>query len=255
MLFRSYSDAVNASNPCSVIITRTWSLVDNCGNAAADQFQTITVEDNTSPSATAPTAVALTCATELPAAATTITEFLALSGSSASDNCTPQDQLSVTSVTATLTGSNCIGSITRTYTITDLCGNFTQVNQTFNISDNIVPMMTGPADREIEGCSELTALPEPKQISLAASGAAGVYYPDRYAPHAFEVANFNGGERLKHQIDASACQECRPGSYSSAFYNTQGRTYNTPIARAHVLTPATNPQLVCHHLFEKRTAL
>jgi len=224
----TYSDAVNASNPCSVIITRTWSLVDNCGNAAADQVQTITVEDNTSPSATAPTAVALTCATELPAAATTITEFLALSGSSASDNCTPQDQLSVTSVTATLTGSNCIGSITRTYTITDLCGNFTQVNQTFNISDNIVPMMTGPADREIEGCSELTALPEPKQISLAASGAAGVYYPDRYAPHAFEVANFNGGERLKHQIDASACQECRPGSYSSAFYNTQGRKYNTP---------------------------
>ena len=224
----TYIDAVDANNPCSVIITRTWSLVDNCGNAAADQIQTITVKDNTEPQATAPSTVNLTCATGLPAAATTITEYLALNGSAASDNCTPQDQLSVTSVTATLTGSNCSGSITRTYTITDLCGNFTQVDQTFNIADNIVPAMTGPADREIEGCSELTALPEPKQISLAASGAAGVYYPDRYAPHAFEVANFNGGERLKHQIDASACQECRPGGYKTSFYNTQGRKYNTP---------------------------
>ncbi|MFV7235384.1 beta strand repeat-containing protein, partial [Flavobacterium sp. ZB4R12] len=33
-------------------IARTWSLVDNCGNAAANQVQTITIRDNTAPTFT-----------------------------------------------------------------------------------------------------------------------------------------------------------------------------------------------------------
>ncbi|HOI87516.1 MAG TPA: hypothetical protein PLV51_06615, partial [Lentimicrobium sp.] len=43
----TFADVVDDDDPCAVVITRTWSLVDNCGNAAADQVQTITVEDNT----------------------------------------------------------------------------------------------------------------------------------------------------------------------------------------------------------------
>ena len=38
----------------SWIITRTWKLVDNCGNAAPDQIQTITVSDNIVPTVSAP---------------------------------------------------------------------------------------------------------------------------------------------------------------------------------------------------------
>src|SRR5206468_4160195 len=51
----THSDVVT-DGPCegSHIITRTWSLVDNCGNAAADQLQTITVSDNTAPTFTRP---------------------------------------------------------------------------------------------------------------------------------------------------------------------------------------------------------
>src|SRR5205085_8930566 len=46
----TFSDAVVAGS-CQgeKIITRTWSLSDNCGNAAADQIQTITVRDNIAP--------------------------------------------------------------------------------------------------------------------------------------------------------------------------------------------------------------
>src|SRR5204862_86397 len=35
-------------------IARTWSLVDNCGNAAATQVQTITIHDNIAPTFTRP---------------------------------------------------------------------------------------------------------------------------------------------------------------------------------------------------------
>ena len=44
----TYTDAVY---PCgfSTIIKRTWRLQDGCGNKAADQVQTITVTDNSTP--------------------------------------------------------------------------------------------------------------------------------------------------------------------------------------------------------------
>jgi hypothetical protein len=45
----TYSDVVDATDPTNIIISRTWSLTDNAGNPAADQIQTITVNDNTPP--------------------------------------------------------------------------------------------------------------------------------------------------------------------------------------------------------------
>src|SRR6185436_11700459 len=47
---------VTVNGPCqgSHVIMRTWSLVDNCGNAATNQVQTITVSDNTPPTFTRP---------------------------------------------------------------------------------------------------------------------------------------------------------------------------------------------------------
>ncbi|RAJ12047.1 hypothetical protein LY08_02548, partial [Olleya aquimaris] len=51
----TFSDSVVAGS-CegTFVITRTWSLVDDCGNAAPTQTQTITVSDNTPPTFTAP---------------------------------------------------------------------------------------------------------------------------------------------------------------------------------------------------------
>ncbi|WP_264521022.1 hypothetical protein [Flavobacterium sp. N1994] len=46
----------------SKIITRTWTLVDACGNAAAPQTQTITVTDNIAPTfTTAATNIVVQC--------------------------------------------------------------------------------------------------------------------------------------------------------------------------------------------------
>ena len=53
VLNATFSDTIEPICPGSYTITRTWSLVDDCDNAAADQVQIITVLDNTPPSATA----------------------------------------------------------------------------------------------------------------------------------------------------------------------------------------------------------
>jgi hypothetical protein len=50
----TYSDVVNNSDPCNIIITRTWSLVDDASNPAVDQNQIITVLDTISPTASNP---------------------------------------------------------------------------------------------------------------------------------------------------------------------------------------------------------
>ncbi len=51
----TYTDEVT-NGPCegSHIITRTWSLADNCGNSAANQVQIITVSDHTVPTFSRP---------------------------------------------------------------------------------------------------------------------------------------------------------------------------------------------------------
>src|SRR5690606_22611936 len=38
----------------------------------------------------------------------------------------------------------------------------------------------------------------------------------------------DGDNRLKHSIDAGDCSACRPAGFGSAFYDTQGRKFDTP---------------------------
>jgi PKD-like domain/PKD domain len=63
----TYVDGVaNGSCPGNKIITRTWSLVDNCGNAAPNQVQTITVLDLIPPAFTSlPTPVHTFCVIDI----------------------------------------------------------------------------------------------------------------------------------------------------------------------------------------------
>jgi len=57
LLEATFEDAyVTPADACDglTVIERTWSLVDDCGNEAANQVQTITIEDNTPPVVTCP---------------------------------------------------------------------------------------------------------------------------------------------------------------------------------------------------------
>jgi hypothetical protein len=117
-----------------------------------------TVTDNTKPTATAPTTVDLECASALPGAASTIAQFLALAGANAGDNCTAQGSLLVSSNDVVTQAGSCNGVITRTYTITDGCGNTTTVNHVFTVTDNTKPTVSGSISATtVEGCTTANA--------------------------------------------------------------------------------------------------
>ena len=125
-------------NTCPETITRTYEIADVGGNTDTCS-QLIVINDTIAPQVSTPNETDLECSTSLPAAATAITAFLFLPGVDASDNCTLEAYLKVSSTTGSLVGTECSGTITRTYTIKDACGNSTSVDHVFNISDDTSP--------------------------------------------------------------------------------------------------------------------
>ena len=130
----------------STVITRTWSLEDEAGNAAATQVQTITVKDNSAPTFTAPADLTIytdaNCNYDASVTATgDVTDE--------TDNCSISLEATfIDSVVAgTVAGSSVI---TRTWSLEDEAGNAaaTQV-QTITVKDNSAPTFTAPADLTI----------------------------------------------------------------------------------------------------------
>ncbi|WP_242094826.1 gliding motility-associated C-terminal domain-containing protein, partial [Aestuariivivens sediminicola] len=114
----TYVDSAPVAGPCegTLVITRTWSLSDNCGNAAADQVQTITISDNIAPTFTAPADITINCEDNA--------DDLTLTGdvTDEADNCSTG--LSATFVDDIAEG-DCPNErvITRTWSLSDNCGN------------------------------------------------------------------------------------------------------------------------------------
>ena len=166
----SHVDGALAGDECSGTITRTYTITDECANGT-DVDHVFNVSDDTAPVVTAPDAVELECSTNLPAAAATIAEYLALAGADAADNCTAQGDLTVSHVDGALAGDECSGTITRTYTITDECANGTDVAHVFNVSDDTAPVVTAPDAVELECSTNLPAAAATIAEYLALTGA------------------------------------------------------------------------------------
>jgi PA14 domain/Domain of unknown function (DUF5011)/Bacterial Ig domain/Secretion system C-terminal sorting domain len=136
----TYSDVITDGN-CegTHVITRTWHLSDNCGNAAANQVQIITVLDNIAPTFTRPADITIytdaNCSYDASVAATGDV-------SDEADNCSTGIQATYSDV---VTNGPCAGTkvITRTWHLTDKCGNAAadQV-QIITVSDNTAPVIT-----------------------------------------------------------------------------------------------------------------
>ena len=119
---------VSDGNTCPEVITRTYSVTDDCGNTM-NVTQTITVDDVTPPTASNPPDINIAIA---PSPAPDITVV-----SDAADNCTVSPVVAFVSDVSD--GNPCPEVITRTYSVTDDCGNETIVTQLIIIGGGTVP--------------------------------------------------------------------------------------------------------------------
>lgn len=137
---------------CPELISRTYRIEDNCGNFM-DVTLIITVLDTISPTGIAPENATISCLQDLPVPNINLV-------TNVSDNCSVpvvshlNDQLSGT----------CPTLVTRTYRITDNCGNFTDVQQIFTVLDTIPPTGNPPGNLVVN-CSQDVPQPNINSVS------------------------------------------------------------------------------------------
>uniref|UniRef100_UPI002623F16A DUF7507 domain-containing protein n=1 Tax=uncultured Winogradskyella sp. TaxID=395353 RepID=UPI002623F16A len=125
-------------------ITVLYTVADDCGNTST-LTATLTIEDTTPPTFSVPANITIECDVDA--------TDLALTGdvTDESDNCDSGLQATFTDGTADGACSNEY-IITRTWSLTDACGNNTTFVQTITIQDTTAPMFneTLPADANVE---------------------------------------------------------------------------------------------------------
>lgn len=136
VLFSEISDG----NTCPELVTRTYQISDNCGNLNTCQ-QIISVDDNILPTATNPAPIVVECITDVPLADPLVVIDEA-------DNCSVPTVFLVSDVSD---GLSCPETITRTYSVTDACGNSINVIQTITVDDTTLPTASNPIDIFLAG--------------------------------------------------------------------------------------------------------
>ncbi|MCB0471417.1 MAG: DUF5011 domain-containing protein, partial [Flavobacteriaceae bacterium] len=133
-----------SGDSCSGTFVRTYRIIDGSGNYT-EVTQTITIQDNVPPTASNPTPITVECASDIPAPDTTVV-------TDESDNCSTATVAFVSDVSD---GNFNPEIITRTYSVTDDCGNTINVTQTITIDDvtNPVISLTGNNPITIEACA------------------------------------------------------------------------------------------------------
>ena len=120
----------NSGTPCDLTITRTWTVDDGCGNVDTC-VQTIKVEDKTPPTFVCPPSNVnpIECTTNPSLGTPTLV----------TDNCGGKiDQTKVD----VFTTNGCFTTVTRTWTVTDQCGNTATCNQVILMQDTKAPVIT-----------------------------------------------------------------------------------------------------------------
>lgn len=145
--------------PGSYTMLVTWRATDDCGNTATAP-QTVVVRDTTKPFITlAPANVTMRCDTfALPAPP------LLGQGLTAVDNCGMVVSLMHTDISTQNPDPATCGhyayTVTRTFTVTDDCGNSTTTRQIITVVENIPPVITGFLDTTLV-CQVLPITPPP----------------------------------------------------------------------------------------------
>ncbi|MBK7213939.1 MAG: gliding motility-associated C-terminal domain-containing protein, partial [Bacteroidales bacterium] len=132
----------------------SWTVIDING-LSTTCTQTVTVTDNQFPTINCPPTIQVNCIGEVPAVYPDYAAFV-LAGGSASDN----DGIntgSFTLVSETSDGQSCPETISRVYKIADLNNNFSSCTQLVIVDDQVVPVITVPANVTVE-CSAVPAV-------------------------------------------------------------------------------------------------
>jgi len=128
----TYIGDVSDGNSCPETITRTYRITDGCGNTT-DVTQTITINDTQAPVfAAAPANITVQCPGDVPA----------MTNLGWTDNCDGAGNVAGTD--GPLVGGTCGGTITRTWTYTDACGNVGTTTQTITVNDTQAPVLAAP---------------------------------------------------------------------------------------------------------------
>jgi len=131
-------------------LVRTWTFTDECGNESS-VMQTITVNDDTPPTASNLPTINVECMADIPPF--DIDDVL-----NVNDNCTAAPIVNF--VNDVSDNNTCPETITRTYEIVDECGNFVNLVQTIIVGpDDDLPIINCPED--ITGLESLADLPAP----------------------------------------------------------------------------------------------
>jgi len=163
----TYTDVANLSG-CNGTgtITRTWKATDCAGNESTC-VQIITVTDTTPPVISCPPAAPIQCAELIPAPYANLTAFIS-AGGTASDNCTAVAGLTLSHLgDGALAGGSCGGTITRTYQVTDACGNFSTCTQVFTVHDTTAPAATSSGS--VAACYPDVASAEAAALALSSA--------------------------------------------------------------------------------------
>eukprot|EP00353_Schmidingerella_taraikaensis_P001121 CAMPEP_0185596404 /NCGR_PEP_ID=MMETSP0434-20130131/80735_1 /TAXON_ID=626734 ORGANISM="Favella taraikaensis, Strain Fe Narragansett Bay" /NCGR_SAMPLE_ID=MMETSP0434 /ASSEMBLY_ACC=CAM_ASM_000379 /LENGTH=1678 /DNA_ID=CAMNT_0028224905 /DNA_START=575 /DNA_END=5607 /DNA_ORIENTATION=+ len=133
---------VSDNGNCPEIITRTYSITDDCGNQSF-VTQTISVGDAVLPTASNPTPINVQCSGDVP-----LPDPLVVTDE-ADNGAVP----TVTFESDVSDGQSCPETITRTYRVTDDCGNFIFVTQTITVNDTQAPVFNAPPAALAVQCS------------------------------------------------------------------------------------------------------
>ncbi|NRA12318.1 MAG: gliding motility-associated C-terminal domain-containing protein, partial [Crocinitomicaceae bacterium] len=143
----TWEDDTSDGNTCPEVILRRYRATDNCENFIF-VTQTITVLDVINPTATAPATVNVECIGDVPAANI-------LDITTEADNCTASPV--VVHVGDVSDGLTCPETITRTYSITDDCGNQITVDQLIIVNDMTPPTATNVPPTPVPGSMDVPA--------------------------------------------------------------------------------------------------
>lgn len=116
-----------------------------------------------------------------------------------------------------------------------------EANLTAVTIDSEAPMLT-VNDLEINAdagvCTGVLTTGEPFNLPVVTgpSQAPDTWYTDRYNPAIFESDTFMGENVLHHGVDVADSAANRPPSFSSLFYNTQGRKYDIDLPTGSTLS-------------------